>query len=149
MRELLTVLAFLLTAAVSLGQDAFYFPQHEGMKGARWSPDGSFIATWGESPLVRIWNDHDGSLALELDHSSIEFVFPNGDLRDSTDEFSIKGVGWSDDMQFIIARAQPDFYDDYFDVAWTSDRGELLYYHYSGCMVRTLASDAYFISNIR
>ena len=119
-------------AVLSLAQDTIYWPEHEGMTGARWSPDGNTIATWGDTPLVRIWNDHDGSLALELDHGSIDFVFPDGDSRDSTDRFSITGVGWSDDMQFIITRAQPDFYDYYFDVTWASDGGELLYYYYSG-----------------
>jgi len=136
MRIVLAILILAICSVISLAQGEIYWPDHEGMTGARWSPGGKFIATWGESPLVRIWHDHDGSLALELDHSSIEFVFPNGDLRDSTDEFSIKGVGWSDDMQFIVARAQPDFYDDAFDVTWTSDRGELLYYHYSGSWYR-------------
>lgn len=132
MRYLLIILVILLAVSVSLSQEEIYFPQHEGMTGARWSPDGKFIATWGESPLVQIWNDHDGSLALELDHGSIDFVFPNGDLRDSTDEFSISSVGWSDDMQFIITTAQPDFYNDYFDVTWTSNQGKPLYYYYSG-----------------
>ena len=116
-----------------LGQEEIYFPQHEGMTGARWSQDGKFIATWGESPLVRIWHDHDGSLALELDHSSLMFELPNGKLPDMFSKLSVVGVDFSADVRYVITYAQPnDRRYDFFRSTWTADTGELVYSYYWG-----------------
>ena len=108
MRIVLTVLLLTICPLFSLAQDGIYWPEHEGMTGARWSPDGNFIATWGEGPLVRIWNDHDGSLAFELDHSSLTFELPNGKLPDKFSKLAIVGVGWTEDMRYIKTFVDPD-----------------------------------------
>ena len=130
MRNLLTIFTILLAVAISLGQDEIYWPEHEGMTAARWSPDGNYFATWGEDPLVRIWNDDDGSLALELDHSSLTFELPNGETRLITDSFSIHGLSWSDDYRYITTYAQPDSYWlNFFQVVWKAESGEYVYAH--------------------
>ncbi|MYD10030.1 MAG: hypothetical protein F4X02_08290 [Chloroflexi bacterium] len=127
---MLTVLLLTVCPLFSLAQDGIYWPEHEGMWGARWSPDGNYIATWGESPLVRIWNDHDGSLALELDHSALAFELPNGEARLNTDSFSIRGVTWSEDLRHIMTYAQPESYWlNFFLVVWKADTGEYVYAH--------------------
>ena len=133
MRRLLTLALVILSAVVSLGQEMIYWPEHEGMTGARWSPDGNYIATWGESSLVRIWSDHDGSLALELDHSSLPFILPNGEVNDITDGFRIRGVTWSEDYRYIITYAQPDdSWLNYFQVFWKAETGEHVFTHFWG-----------------
>ena len=130
MRILLTVLLLTICPALSFAQDNIYWPEHEDMTGARWSPDGNYIATWGDSPLVRIWNDHDGSLAFEFDHSSLPFILPNGEARLKTDSFSIRGVTWSEDLRHIITYAQPDSYWlNFFLVVWKADTGEYVVAH--------------------
>jgi len=138
MRTLLTILTILLTVAVSLGQDAIYFPQHEGMTGARWSPDGNYIATWGDSPLVRIWHDHDGSLALALDISDVTFELPNGESLDISEGFAILSHYWSDDRQYIITYVVlHDKLRDYFKLVWKAVNGKLVYALFVGSYVVT------------
>lgn len=104
MRPLLALLVLLLSFTVSLGQEEIYWPQHEGMSLARWSPDGDYIATWGETPLVRIWNDNDGSLAMELDHSELEWILPGGVVFPQPKFYDLRNVFWSADGQFILTQ---------------------------------------------
>ncbi len=105
MRNLLTMILIFFTAVASLGQEAIYWPEHEGMTRARWSPDGKFIATWGEGPLARIWRDHDGSLALEIDHSELEWVLPGGEALSRPKLRGLRMVFWSLDGQYIMTQA--------------------------------------------
>ena len=138
MRNPLIILLMLFAVSVSLGQEEIYWPDHEGMTGARWSPDGSFIATWGESPVVRIWNDHDGSLALELDISGVTFELPNGESLDISEGFAILSHYWSDDRQYIITYVVlHDKLRDYFKLVWKAVNGKLVYALFVGSYVRT------------
>ncbi len=55
MRTLLTVLLFLLSVAVSLGQEIRFDDKRlPGIVQAIWKPDGSQFASWGNSPYVEI-----------------------------------------------------------------------------------------------
>ena len=131
MRRLLSVFFLVFIALVSLGQDAIYWPDHGVMRLARWSPDGSQIATWGEYSLVRIWNDHDGALALELDHSDIRLERPRWSESRSFLVTGIRDVNWSEDASMIFTQVVlRDFY--VYQVAWTADTGEALYSFFWG-----------------
>ena len=95
------------------------------MTGARWSPDGKFIATWGESPLVRIWHDHDGSLAFELDHSELDWALPGGKVLSWPKLFGFLNVYWSADGRYILTQALVD--NLIFQLAWKAETRELAY----------------------
>jgi len=125
MRRLFCVLSILFSMTVSLGQDDIYWPEHEGMTGARWSPDGHYIATWGESPLVRIWRDHDGTLAYELDHSELIWALPGGKVLSRPKLFGMLNVYWSADGQYVLTQA---FVDNFiFQLAWNAETRVLTY----------------------
>ena len=128
MRILLAILITWFAAVVSLGQEEIYWPQHEGMSLARWSPDGEYIATWGETPLVRIWNDNDGSLALELDHSELEWILPGGVLFSPPKRYDLRNVFWSADGQYIMTQSIASAQDKLiFQHAWDVDTLENIY----------------------
>ncbi|MCY4466959.1 MAG: hypothetical protein OXE46_15620 [Chloroflexi bacterium] len=105
MNRFLTVLLFLLGISFSSGQEEIYWPDHEGMRLARWSPDSKTIATWGEGPAARIWRDRDGSLAFELDHSELDRALPGGELIARNNLDGLRNVDWSDDGRHILTQA--------------------------------------------
>ena len=121
---------FVFSLAIWLGgftgaQD-FYGPDHEGMRYTLWRADGEQFATWGTSPYVYVWRDHDGLRLMELDHRRImrvasdhDFVMPNAFISD---------VRWSGNGQVIVTRAHPQRPDHHVhEQAWSAESGELLY----------------------
>ena len=125
MRQLLTIMLVMMSAAVALGQEEIYWPEHEGMTGARWSPDGEYLATWGESAVVRIWNNQDGSLAFELDHIELDWVLPGGKVLWRPKLFGFLNVYWSADGRYILTQAIVD--NLIFQLAWNAETRELAY----------------------
>ncbi len=134
MRMILAIVLVAICPMLSLAQDEIYWPEHEGMMGARWSPDGNFIATWGASPMVRIWNDDDGSLALELDIGAVWFALPNGETLDISDGFSLRSFFWSEDKQhvFTYVAIKNVAYPDYFLLVWAAENAKRAYTLYLG-----------------
>ena len=129
MRRLLFALLIVLSGIATYAQREVYGPEHDGMKGARWSDDGVQIMTWGASPYVYVWRDSDGLLLLELDHSGLMGMAPD---QQFVRRHFISDAHWTADGEAIITRAYPQNGDYYvLEQAWSPQTGELLYSYVS------------------